>query len=129
MFPRIGGGVLKYKETIDKTINVIQNDYTTLYDVYTANRPCIIKVNSEGGNINIALRVGNDVCATLSSTSVISSITKNAKHLIADTFYYSNAAASLIFLLDAGETLQFNSAAAGNTDPHIILKMHVYEWE
>lgn len=120
---------MKYKETVDKTVNVIQNDYTTLYDVYTADRPCVIKVNAEGGNITVNLKVGEDFCGTLRYTSSITTVA-NAKHLIATVIHAGNNAASLTFLLDAGETLQFNSGGgAGNTDPNIVLKIHVYEWE
>lgn len=126
-----GGGALKYKETVDKTVNVIQNDYTTLYDLYTADRPCVIKLNAEGGNIVVNLKVGNDSCAELNTrNSTLLNIVANAKHLIATTFFNVNGAASLTFLLDAGEALRFNcSGGAGNPDPNGIFKIHVYEWE
>lgn len=121
---------MKYKETVDKTVNVIQSDYTTLYDLYTADRPCVIKVNAEGGNIGINLRVGDDSCGTLYMTNSTITTVANAKHLIAANSYGTNNAGSLTFLLDAGETLRFKcNAGAGNTDPKGIFKIHVYEWE
>lgn len=125
------GGVLKYKETVDKTVNVIQNDYTTLYDVYIADRPCVIKVNTGGGNINVNLWVNSEMCGTISAANSTLTTVASSKYLIATaTNSNSNAAGSMTFLLDVGETLQCScNSGAGQTDPHIVFKIHVYEWE
>lgn len=127
------GGVLKYKET--KTVNVTYTDTTTAHDLFTAQKPCIIKVlgSATTNNCFQSLTVNSEQVAASGSYALpCLDVTSAHKKVLSSVGVSSQkgGANGVLLLLETGDALKTkNTYIPAEQSISATFTILVYEFE